>query len=57
MQVLVERQGGDKISIKELADITAIKTEDVISTLQYLNLIQYDRGQHVIIAAPTIIAE
>ena len=35
--------------------MTAIKTEDVISTLQALNLIQYQKGQHVICAAPTVL--
>mmetsp|Transcript_800 Transcript_800/g.1298 ORF Transcript_800/g.1298 Transcript_800/m.1298 type:complete len:210 (+) Transcript_800:48-677(+) len=36
------------ISIKELSDATFIKTEDIISTLQSLNLIKYCKGQHVI---------
>jgi histone acetyltransferase MYST1 len=43
------------ISIKELSDMTAIKTDDVISTLQHLGLIQYQKGQHVICAAPKVI--
>jgi len=29
--------------------------EDVVSTLQHLNLIQYQKGQHVICAAPKLI--
>jgi histone acetyltransferase MYST1 len=53
LQVLQERDG--TISIKELSDITAIKTDDIISTLQHLNLIQYQKGQHVICAAPSVI--
>jgi histone acetyltransferase MYST1 len=36
--------------------MAAIKTEDVIATLQHLNLIQYQKGQHVICAAPTVLA-
>ncbi len=51
--MLQEREGS--ISIKELSDITAIKTDDIISTLQHLNLIQYQKGQHVICAAPSVI--
>jgi len=43
------------ISIKELSDKTSIKTEDIITTLQYLNLIQYQKGQHVVVAAPKVI--
>mgnify|MGYP000400279609 CR=1 FL=1 len=35
--------------------MTAIKTEDVISTLQSLELIQYRKGQHVICADPKLI--
>lgn len=53
MQVLQTREGS--ISIKELSDMTAIKTDDIISTLQHLNLIQYQKGQHVICAAPSVI--
>jgi histone acetyltransferase MYST1 len=45
----------ESISIKELSDMTAIKTDDVISTLQHLGLIQYQKGQHVICAAPKVI--
>jgi hypothetical protein len=36
---LLEKQEGT-ISIKEIADITCIKAEDIISTLQHLNLIR-----------------
>eukprot|EP00894_Picocystis_sp_ML_P004723 jgi/Pico_ML_1/55240/g965.t1 len=35
--------------------MTCIKTDDIISTLQKLQLIQYQRGQHVISAAPELI--
>ncbi len=35
--------------------MTAIKTEDIIGTLQQLNLIQYQKGQHVVCAAPKLI--
>ncbi|CAL9199204.1 unnamed protein product [Musa hybrid cultivar] len=38
------------ISIKELSDMTAIKPDDILSTLQNLDLIQYRKGQHVIYA-------
>lgn len=42
-QVLLEvlRKHKGNISIKEISRMTAIKTEDVISTLQSLNLIKY----------------
>ena len=36
------------LSIRDLAHRTAICTEDVVATLQSLNLIRYWKGQHVI---------
>jgi len=32
----------------EISEITSIKKEDVISTLQHLNLISYFKGQYVL---------
>ena len=43
------------VSIKELSEMTAIKTDDIISVLNYLKLIQYQKGQHVICAAPKLV--
>ncbi len=37
--------------------MTAIKTEDIISTLQSLNLIKYWKGQHIISVTPKVIEE
>ncbi|KAJ0254520.1 Glycoside hydrolase family 3 C-terminal domain-containing protein [Hirschfeldia incana] len=42
--------GSFKYSLNELSDMTAIKPEDILSTLQSLELIQYLKGQHVICA-------
>lgn len=36
------------ITINDISDQTSIKKEDVISTLQYLNLINYYKGQYII---------
>jgi len=44
--VLHQRKGN--LSIKELSKLTAIKMEDIISTLQSLNLIKFWKGQHII---------
>lgn len=41
--------------MQDLSEVTAIKTEDVIHTLQLHNLIQYQKGQHVVCAAPSLI--
>jgi histone acetyltransferase MYST1 len=37
--------------------MTAIKPDDIISTLQSLNLIKYWKGQHIISVTPKIIEE
>lgn len=37
------------ITINEISELTSIKKEDVISTLQHLNLINYYKGQYVIV--------
>ena len=49
------RNHDGSISVKDLSDMTRIRTEDIISTLQHLNMIQYQKGQHVICAAPIVI--
>jgi histone acetyltransferase MYST1 len=45
------------LSIKDISDMTAIKTEDIINTLQQLNLIKYWKGQHIISVTPTILEQ
>ncbi|XP_072753936.1 histone acetyltransferase Tip60 [Anoplolepis gracilipes] len=37
-----------QITINEISEITSIKKEDVISTLQNLNLINYYKGQYIV---------
>lgn len=44
---LLRDYSGD-LSIRLISSMTAIKTEDIISTLQSLNLIKYWKGQHII---------
>jgi len=41
--------------MQELSDMTAIKADDILSTLQSLDLIQYRKGQHVICADPKVL--
>lgn len=44
------------LSIKDLSEVTAIKVDDIMLMLQdRLNLIQYQKGQHVVCAAPSLI--
>lgn len=40
--------GEENIQIKEISLLTGIKTEDIISTLQSLNMIRFWKGQHVV---------
>eukprot|EP00793_Prasinoderma_coloniale_P002452 PRCOL_00001934-RA len=53
LNILKSHKGN--ISIKELSEMTCFKTDDIISTLQHLDLIKYQKGQHVICAAPKIV--
>ena len=39
-------------SIKDLSQMTSITQNDIISTLQSLNLVKYWKGQHVICVTP-----
>ncbi|XP_062573808.1 histone acetyltransferase KAT5-like [Saccostrea cucullata] len=43
-------EGNDRavVTINEISEMTSIKKEDVISTLQHLNLINYYKGQYII---------
>jgi len=54
LSLLRERRGN--VSVKDMSRITAIKMEDIISTLQSLNLIKYWKGQHVIAVSQAALA-
>ena len=55
LHTLSEHRGN--LSIRDISLMTAIKTDDIISTLQSLNLIKYWKGQHVISVSPKIVDE
>ncbi|KAF7266808.1 histone acetyltransferase Tip60 isoform X2 [Rhynchophorus ferrugineus] len=46
-----------QITINEICELTSIKKEDVISTLQNLNLINYYKGQYIITLSKEIIQQ
>mmetsp|Transcript_16202 Transcript_16202/g.41285 ORF Transcript_16202/g.41285 Transcript_16202/m.41285 type:complete len:572 (-) Transcript_16202:225-1940(-) len=48
---------GGKLSVKQLVALTAVRTEDVLETLQALNLLRYVKGQHVVAANPRAVEE
>lgn len=54
LQVLQEHAGA--ITIKELSERTSIRADDVVKTLTHLQLIQVQKGVHVLYAGPSIIA-
>eukprot|EP00249_Psilotum_nudum_P004866 c18351_g1_i1 orf=345-1550(+) len=51
------RDHGANLSIKDLSSMTAIRNDDIINTLQSLNLIRYYKGQHIISVSAKIIEE
>eukprot|EP00013_Stygamoeba_regulata_P025216 CAMPEP_0177648654 /NCGR_PEP_ID=MMETSP0447-20121125/10941_1 /TAXON_ID=0 /ORGANISM="Stygamoeba regulata, Strain BSH-02190019" /LENGTH=441 /DNA_ID=CAMNT_0019151305 /DNA_START=90 /DNA_END=1415 /DNA_ORIENTATION=- len=55
LDILRKHRGN--LSIKDISNMTAIKTEDIISTLQSLNLIKYWKGQHIISVTPKVIED
>ena len=55
LEILKKHRGN--LSIKDISEMTAIKTEDIISTLQSLNLIKYWKGQHIISVTPKVLEE
>jgi histone acetyltransferase MYST1 len=55
VEILKNKRG--PLSIRDLSKMTSIKTEDIISTLQSLNLIKYYKGQHVISLTPKVLEE
>jgi histone acetyltransferase MYST1 len=42
------QSGEENLQIKDISLMTGIKTEDIISTLQSLNMIRFWKGQHVV---------
>ena len=58
-EVLLEalRSHKGNLSIRDIATRTAIQTEDIIATLQSLNLVRFWKGQHVIAVNPKIVDE
>lgn len=55
LTLLSKQNANDNIQIKGLCVLTGIKAEDIISTLQSLNMIKCWKGQHVIYVQTDII--
>lgn len=55
LSILQSHRGS--ISIRQLSEMSAIKTGDIINTLNSLSLIKYWKGQHMISVSPRVIQE
>jgi histone acetyltransferase MYST1 len=55
--LLAKHDPTKNISIKDISIQTGIKTEDIISTLQYLEMIKCWKGQHVVFVKQDVINE
>mmetsp|Transcript_22586 Transcript_22586/g.26180 ORF Transcript_22586/g.26180 Transcript_22586/m.26180 type:complete len:495 (+) Transcript_22586:248-1732(+) len=55
LTVLSKQSAQDDIQIKGLCELTGIKTEDIISTLQSLDMVKCWKGQHVVFVKRDII--
>lgn len=47
----------EHLSIRDLSNMTSIKIEDILSTLQSLNMIQHYKGQHVVAVSQRVMDE
>eukprot|EP00053_Salpingoeca_punica_P012708 m.114103 g.114103 ORF g.114103 m.114103 type:complete len:468 (+) comp16020_c0_seq1:110-1513(+) len=58
-QAIVEllRKQREPISVNEITEVTCIKTEDVVSALQHLNIIKFYKGSNCIVLTPEMLAE
>lgn len=52
-----EYKTNNDLIFSEICELTSIKKEDVISTLQNLNLINYYKGQYIITLSKEIIQQ
>jgi hypothetical protein len=57
LHLLAAHDPAKDISIKDISMQTGIKTEDIISTLQYLEMIKCWKGQHVVFVSQDVIKD
>ena len=55
LKLLGDEGGSRTITMQEIARLTGIKIEDILSTLHSLNLIKYFRGQHIVSISKKVI--
>ena len=52
---ILKEYNGKEISVMDLTKLTSITSEDIIQTLQHLNIIKYFNGQYIVVVASEII--
>ena len=57
LNLLANHDPKENISIRDISERTGIKTEDIISTLQYLDMIKCWKGQHVVFVKQDTISD
>lgn len=55
LHLLAKHDPTQDITVKDISTQTGIKTEDIISTLQHLEMIKFWKGQHVVFVNQDII--
>uniref|UniRef100_A0A6U1GV64 histone acetyltransferase n=1 Tax=Tetraselmis chuii TaxID=63592 RepID=A0A6U1GV64_9CHLO len=55
LDILKEHKGN--LSIKDISQMTSFRADDIVTTLQSLNLIKYWKGQHIISVTPRVLEE
>ena len=45
------------MSVREISEETAIRTDDVVKTMDFLHLIRYWKGDHILCVGPKVIQE
>ena len=57
LSLLAQHPNRKSLSLKDISNITAIKVEDIISTLQSLNMVKQWKGQHVVYVQESVVQE
>ena len=55
--ILMEGEGRKEISIEDVSVMTALTTQDVLHTLQNLNMLRYSKGNHVIVLTDALVQQ
>lgn len=57
LSLLAQHPNRKSLSLKDISNLTAIKVEDIISTLQSLNMVKQWKGQHVVYVQESVVQE